>query len=605
LDFFQNQEAARRNTQVLVLLYALAVAAVVAAVTAVLAGAYLYTHAPARPGPVVLAAVPPSLLWAGALGTLALILLVTLVQTLRLGGSGDTVALMAGAQPVSPETGDLLERRLLNVVEEMAIAAGVRVPRVYVMPGEAAINAFAAGTEPSNAVVAVTRGTLETLNRDELQGVIGHEFSHILHGDMRLNIRMIGVLAGIVFIGAIGHFILRGAGRTGGRRDGAAAVFAVGLGLFIVGYTGLFFARLIKSAVARQREFLADASSVQYTRNPDGIAGALDQIRASARGTLIANRYAEDMSHMYFGESVPLWLEGLFASHPPIDERIRRVQPGFLPSQYRARRAPPDAPQEDDARRRGAAEGVLATAVLGAQAGAQMVGRLDAVKVDYARRLLESLPAQTREALRRPDGAQAAVLALVRPQDAATRPGAGYHLLLVDLALPALKNLDAAAKTAFLAEVEAAVRADQRVSLHEFVLLTLLRHQLAADAPRPGRKRIEDLRADALALLSLIAQAGRGDAAAAFRAGTAELGLGESAMLGREALTPEAAGAALDRLRGLAPLAKALLVKAMFAAATTDGTVHLGEAELLRLAGAVLDCPLPPLVDALDPASLA
>jgi Zn-dependent protease with chaperone function len=601
LDFFQNQELARRNTRVLVLLYALAVAAVVAAVTAVLAGAYLYTHAPRGPGPVVLAAVPPQLLWAGALGTLGLILLVTLVQSLRLGGSGDAVARMADAQPVAAETHDPLERRLLNVVEEMAIAAGVRVPRVYVMPGEAAINAFAAGTEPSNAVVAVTRGTLETLNRDELQGVVGHEFSHILHGDMRLNIRMIGVLAGIVFIGAIGLFILRGAGRTGGRRDGAAAMVAVGIGLFVVGYTGLFFARLIKSAVARQREFLADASSVQYTRNPDGLAGALDQIRATTRGTLIANRYAEDMSHMYFGESVHLWMEGLFATHPPTEERIRRVQPGFEPSRYRARRAAPDAPQEDDSRRRKAAEGVLATAVL----GAQTVGKLDAAKVDYARRLLESLPPQMREALRRPDGAKAAVLSLVRPQAGATNLGAGYHLLLVDLALPALKGLDAAAKSEFLAEVEAAIRADQRVSLHEFVLLTLLRHQLAPGAPSPGRKRIEDLRAEALALLSLIALAGQGDAAASFRAGATQLGIGEAAMLDRAALAPEAVGAALDRLRGLAPLAKALLVQAMFATAITDGKVQLAEAELLRLAGAVLDCPLPPLVDALDPATLA
>ena len=327
MDFFQHQELARRNTRVLVLLYALAVIAVVAAVTAVLAGAYLYARAAEQPGPVSLAAVPPALLWGGALGTLAVILLVTLVQSLRLGGGGEAVAKMAGARPVSPETTDPLERRLINVVEEMAIAAGVRVPKVYVMAGESGINAFAAGTEVSNAVVAVTRGTLETLNRDELQGVIGHEFSHILHGDMRLNIRMIGVLAGIVFIGSIGRFAMHATGRGGGRRQGAAAMFAAGLALFIIGYTGLFFARLIKASIARQREFLADASSVQYTRNPDGIAGALDQIRTSARGTLIESRSAEELSHMYFGESVKLWLSGVFATHPPLEERIRRAHP--------------------------------------------------------------------------------------------------------------------------------------------------------------------------------------------------------------------------------------------------------------------------------------
>jgi len=597
LDFFQNQELARRNTRVLVLLYALAVAAVVAAVTAVLAGAWLYARAARSPVPPTLADVPPALWWGGALGTLAVIMLVTLVQSLRLGSSGEAVARMAGALPVPPETRDPLERRLLNVVEEMAIAAGVRVPKVYVMPGEPGINAFAAGTDVSNAVVAVTRGTLETLNRDELQGVIGHEFSHILHGDMRLNIRMIGVLAGIVFIGSLGYFILRGAGRGGGRRQGAAAVFAVGLGLFVVGYTGLFFARLIKAATARQREFLADASSVQYTRNPDGIAGALDQIRASARGTLIQGRSAEELSHMYFGDSVKLWLSGVFATHPPVDERIRRVHPGFVPSQYRTRRAPAEQADADDTRRRKAAEGVLAATVLAAQPGTELVGKLDGEKVDRAQRLLERLPAGLREALHTPQGAQAAVLGLVRPQDESTRLGAELHLPLVDLALPALKGLDEAGRRGFLAAVEQAIRADQRVSLHEFVLLTLLRHQLAPGAPQAGRKRIEALRDDALALLSLIAYAGGGDAASAFGAGVAELGLRDAALLARERITPEAAGAALDRLRGLAPLAKALLVKAMFAAAAADGRLDLGQTELLRLAGAVLDCPLPPLVD--------
>jgi Zn-dependent protease with chaperone function len=597
LDFFTHQESARRNTRVLVLLYALAVVAVVAAVTAVAAAGWLYTR-----GPEDTRTVPPALLWGAALGTLGLIVLVSLVQTARLGGGGEAVARMAGARPVPPETQDPLERRLVNVVEEMAIAAGVRVPKIYVMPDEAAINAFAAGTDPSSAVVAVTRGTLESLNRDELQGVVGHEFSHILHGDMRLNLRMIGVLAGIVFIGAIGSFAMRSAGHAGGRREGAAAVLAAGLALFIIGYTGLFFARLIKSAVARQREFLADASSVQYTRNPEGIAGALDQIRASQRGTLIQNRYAEDMSHMYFGGSVRL--SALFATHPPISERIRRVYPGFEPAQYRERRAQPAAPRADEARRRRAAEGVLAAAVLGAdaahawgrtpQASARLVGELDDEKVARAQRLIESLPADLRDALHMPEGARAAVLALVKPE---SKLPAALHLPLVDLALPALKGLEPAARNEFLAAVEGAIRADQRVSLHEFVLLALLRHQLAPPAAPREQQRIGALREEAVTLLSLVAHAGHADAAAAFRAGAYELGLGEAALLAREALAPERAEAALHALRALVPRAKERLVAGLFAAATADGTIRLAEAELLRLAGAVLDCPVPPLFD--------
>ena len=185
----------------------------------------------------------------------------------------------------------------------------------------------------------------------------------------------------------------------------------------------------------------------------------------------------------------------------------------------------------------------------------------------------------------------------MRPQDESTRLGAELHLPLVDLALPALKELDEAGRQGFLAAVEQAIRADQRVSLHEFVLLTLLRHQLAPGAPAAGRKRIEALREESVALLSLIAYAGGGDAASAFGAGVVELGLRDTALLPRAAITPEAAGAALDRLRGLAPLAKALLVKAMFAVAASDGKLGLGQTELLRLTGAVLDCPLPPLVD--------
>jgi Zn-dependent protease with chaperone function len=636
LDFFQHQELARRNTRVLVLLYALAVAGVVAAVVAVLAGAWLYQRTAEQPGPMSLAAVPPTLYWGGALGTLALILAVTLVQSLRLGGSGETVARMAGALPVSPETRDPLERRLLNVVEEMAIAAGVRVPKVFVMRDEAAINAFAAGTEASAAVVAVTRGALETLNRDELQGVVAHEFSHILHGDMRLNLRMLGVLAGIVFIGSIGEFAMRAVGRSRGRKEGVAVVFVGGLALFLVGYTGLFFARLIKAAIARQREFLADASSVQYTRNAEGIAGALDQIRSTARGTLIANRYAEEMSHMYFGQSVRVWFGGLFDTHPPLDERIRRVYPGFTPAQYRSRRAPAAIEVDaGEARRRQAAEGVLAAAVLTAhawgrspEASAQLVGTLDAAKVDYAQRLLETLPADLRDALHQPAGARAAVVALLLAQDEEARReqltaagplaaaaqalaprlsrlGVAFHLPLVDLALPALKGAGAAERAAFLAALEAVIRADRRVSLHEFVILTLLRHQLMPPAPAAARKRLEELRPDALALLSLTAHAGHGDSASAFHAGAKQLGFDNAAQLAREAITPEAAGAALANLKALAPLAKARLVQGLFAAATADGTIRMAEAELLRLVGAVLDCPLPPLIDSLDPATPA
>jgi len=611
LNFFEHQALARRNTRVLVVLYALAVAAVAAGVTLVLAAAYLYAQARDPHAPATLASVPPGLWWGGVLGTLALVLTVSVVQSLRLGRNGEALARMAGAREVRPGTRDPLEQRLLNVVEEMAIAAGVRVPRVYVMPGEAAINAFAAGTEVSDAVVAVTRGTLETLTRDELQGVIGHEFSHILHGDMRLNLRMLGVLAGIVFIGALGGFLMRGAGHAGGRREGAAAALAAGLALFVIGYAGLFFARLIKSAVARQREFLADAASVQYTRNPDGIAGALDQIRTSARGTLIENRLAEDMSHMYFGDSVKLRLATLFATHPPLEERIRRVHPDFDAGRYRAGRPPPQAPEGDEARRRAAAEALLAAAAVAGrgqraddasqawdrtpEAGAALVGTVDPGKVQAAQRLLDALPADMREALREPAGARRVVLELVSRRPGAGRLSPALRLPLLDVALPALKRMDEAERALFLASVEGVVRADRRLTLHEFVLLAMLRWQLAP-APRPpaGRSALAARRREAITLLTLIAYASGNEPREAFAAGAAELGFSDAEMPGREVLSLETVQSALDALRALAPQAKARFVQGLFAAAAADGRIRLGEAELLRLVGAVLECPLPP-----------
>jgi len=554
---------------------------------------------------------------------------------------------------VAPDTSDRLERRLLNVVEEMAIAAGVRVPKVYVMDEETGINAFAAGYTVSNAIVAVTRGALESLNREELQGVIGHEFSHILNGDMRLNIRMMGVLGGIVFIGAVGQFVMRTMGRGRGRRDSAAGgIFVIGLALFIIGYVGLFFARLIKAAVSRQREFLADASSVQFTRNPDGIAGALDRIRASGRSALVANRHAEEMSHMYFGQAVSTWLSGLLATHPPLEERIRRIRPGFDVAGYRSRRAEPDRPDSEasaagfvpiapaagmaSAGRRAGDVARAWTRSTGESAG--LVGALDPNKVDLARRLLATLPSGFRAKLAEPEGASAVVVALVLATQESVRAGqlaaakaagvealaesaravapvvqalgAAFRLPIVDLALPALESADAEHRRKLLVALETLIHADRRVSLHEFIVLTLVRAQLAPPARgAPVRFRsIGEVQAEAALVLSLIVHAGRrADAqaawnlGAAFRAGAREMGLQAAAPVARESLNAGAVGTALETLRSLAPLAKAVLVKGLFAAVTFDGAIRAQEAELMRMIGAVLDCPLPPLLDEIDP----
>ncbi len=665
-SFFENQHLARRNTKLLVLLYALAVGGVIIAVDLVLAGIYAanieWQHAGRElTWPVRLRMVPKSLYLYGAFGTGLVILAVSIWHILKLSSGGKAVAEMVGARRVTSDTRDALERRLVNVVEEMAIASGVRVPAVYVMDGEAGINAFAAGYDVSDCVVAVTRGTLEALNRDELQGVVAHEFSHILHGDMRLNIRMIGILAGIVFIGSIGEFILRN--QRGGDSKGAAPLIIGGLALLLIGYIGLFFARLIKAAVSRQREFLADASSVQFTRNPDGIAGALDQIGVSSAGALIANRHAEDLSHMFFGQGIQVKLSSLFDTHPPLEERIARVHERFDRSSYRKTRAATvaavDVEEKDlqgDEKRKTAASAILASASMAGRRGvdlgmqwgrsagesSKLVGSMDGAKVDYAARLLRGLPAGLREKLRDPDGARAAMVALLfAPKDdvmqgqvgalrakglgalaeqarafapLCRRLGAAFHLPVIDLALPAVKAAPAQAREELIAALEAVIHADRRVSLHEFVVLTLVRSQLA---PRQkpgasGNRKISDLQGETLVVLSLIAHAGtrqdatgeRGAAlAAAMRAGASEMGLPE--VQAARTLTLEAAAEALEMLKSLAPMQKAVLVKGLFAAVTHDGAIRVMEAELMRMVGAVLDCPLPPLLESVDPATLA
>ncbi|HUQ24913.1 MAG TPA: M48 family metallopeptidase [Burkholderiales bacterium] len=646
MNFFEHQQLARRNTRVMVLLFALSVVAIVVAVNLVVATIYVL----AADDPLqTFAGVPRSVHLGAAFVTFVIIAVVSLVNIVGLAGGGAKVAKMMGARLVAANSQDRLERRLLNIVEEMAIASGVRLPQAYVMDGEKGINAFAAGWSVSGAVVCVTRGTLESLTRDELQGVIGHEFSHILNGDMGLNIRMIGVLAGIVAIGSIGGFVMRNAFEADDIRA-AVPIFLIGLAIFIVGYTGLFFARLIKASVSRQREFLADASSVQFTRNPDGIAGALDQIRASGAGTLISGRYAEEMSHMFFGQSVKMRLAGLFQTHPPLEDRIRRVHPRFQLTPYRQARS---LEAEGPAAAAGFAGATVSPAgrrsddrgnAWGRSAGesAQLVGTLGADKLTYAERLLASIPASLRDRVREPGGAAGVVVALLlAPKDEVMRAqlqalaaaglaalaqeaqaaefhtrslAAAYRLPLLDLGLPALKQATPQMKKELLAGLEAVIYADRRVSLDELIVLTLVREQMQPKVkPPPQTKKIAELAGEAATLLALVAQAGtRSDATGqraaalevALRAGAATIGI-EFAAASAVTLDLPKVQSALEALRALAPLQKAILVKGLFATVTADGTIRVVEAEVMRAIAAVLDCPLPPLLTEIDPAALA
>jgi Zn-dependent protease with chaperone function len=629
-SFFERQASARQSTTRLVVLFVLAVLGVVLAVNA---AAPLVTLLVTRGGVTLSSNV---YLWLTA-ATLTIIVLRSLVGIAQLrGGGGDAVARLAGGVPVERGTRDPDERRLLNVVDEMAIASGVTVPHVYVLPGEPGLNAFAAGYSPNEAVIAVTEGTLRTLTRDELQGVIGHEFSHVLNGDMRINIQMIGVLAGILFIGEIGLFVLRSQ-RGGGRKSGGGLVLLVGAALLIIGYSGLFFGRLIKAAISRQREYLADDSAVQFTRNPEGIAGALATIGAEPGGSLVRARAAETLSHMFFANGVTMWFESLFATHPPVLDRIARIDRRFNPVEYLARRrrraADVEAPAMTRAPAVPMAAAPLSPAALEPRAArvAEVmgsVGRPAPVHVEYAAALLQSLPATVRDAARDPEGAQALLLALAladedlaRKQQLELLEAAGADTLarradtlaatartlpvtarlpVVALLGPTLRRLDAAVRQTLARHLAALVEADQHVTLEESVLLTLARRHLA---PRIGRapvrfRSILAVRDDARLVLSLLAHAGEGDTAAAFERGVARLALVDAALVPRDAVELAKVGEALDRLASLAPFVKAQLLEACARTVVADASVSVMEAEVLSAVAAGLDVPVPPVLAA-------
>ena len=332
MDFFGEQRRAVGQSKRLVVLFAIAVALIVVVVSGIVALGWIafYDGEAMARGPTAGEVIPVAVI--AGLITLALIALASWTRTSHLRQGGGVVAQQLGGSLISPDTSNPSYRRLRNVVEEMAIASGIPVPEVYVLEQEPGINAFAAGYTPSDAAIGVTRGCLEQLNRAELQGVIAHEFSHILNGDMRLNIRLVGLLFGILVLSILARTVMRGA-RGGRNSRGAAPILMVALAVAVVGAIGVFFGRLIKAGLSRQREYLADASAVQFTRDNTAVAGALKKIAITAQGSQLTVADGEEISHMLFGDGVGY--SRLFATHPPLMERIQRLDPGFQPEQLR------------------------------------------------------------------------------------------------------------------------------------------------------------------------------------------------------------------------------------------------------------------------------
>ena len=636
-DFFTSQDNARRQTGRLVALFIFGVAGTMLSLWLVLAG-ILATQA----GPKAFAN------WQLMLGvfvvTGAVVGIATLVKLAQLSQGGTKIAEMLGGRPVDPATRDPKERQLLNLVEEMSIASGVPVPPVYVMEDKS-VNAFAAGPDPSRSVIGVTRGCMELLSRDELQGVIAHEYSHIFHGDTRINARTTAVIAGIMAVGVIGYIMFRFVGPTiarstsGGRgknNPGPAlglAIIVAGLAVWAIGSLGMLFGRLIQAAISRQREFLADAAAVQYTRNPDGIAGALAKIRDhySAR---IESPAASELNHFFFCTS----LNTLFATHPPIDERIRRiVAMGAAKVGAREDRRANGAARSGSAAA-GAAGGAAVAGFAGAAGSAASsrsasaevshAGTLDAAAIARAHDWRSGLPSQVLAATRSAEGARAICYAIARrsaahaacdalvAQDdreayeayAALAPAvatmrADTQIALADLAAPALFNLGQQRYARFRQTLAQAIRSDGQIDLREWSLVKCLERNVErrfAHAPATARGSIAAHAREARLVLSIIAGAthdGR-DADEAFAQAARVAGLDAAGAM------PAAHERTLDRLndaiRAVSTVTfaeRARFIEACATAAAHDGRISVDEHLIVRSVADALDVPLPALAE--------
>jgi len=553
------------------------------------------------------------------------------ITTLRSGGG--QVARQLGGTLVDSDPRDASRRRLRNVVEEIALASGVPVPEIYVLEQESGINAFAAGYAPADAAVAVTRGALEKLDRNELQGVIAHEFSHILNGDMRINIRLMGALFGILLLALIGRRVLIHA-RFGRSDKNGAAVVLVAFGLMAIGYIGLFFGRWIKAALSRQREYLADASAVQFTRDPDGIGGALKKIAVYSDASYL-NTDSEEISHMLFGSGRPM---ALLSTHPPLNDRIARVDPNFRPEdlerlaatiladQARSRR------KDKDERRR--AERESPGGVFDAGRIFEQIGNPDWDRMLVAAALAASVPRDVRRAAHSTEWAPEVLFYTLLDRDEELReqqllliaqrmgadseaqvrtllqagglPAAAQRLPLLEIAFPALKRRPPEFITRVLDTAKALTRADGRVDVFEYLLARVISQHLW-EAYNPdrvrlsGSKSLAGLRDESQRVLAVLARHGQEDeqaATAAYRAGCGALGFDTGGGLppGDDwAADLDAALPALDRLK---PADKARLVDALATVVLYDGRMLPSELELLRVTCDLIHVPLPLLVSA-------
>jgi Zn-dependent protease with chaperone function len=650
-DFFAQQDIARRRTWLLLFYFFLAVSAVVVAVAAMLYILFSFNTTRLYHSPTPFA-LSPSLWDVSAIARIgSLVLLPILAASIfkyrqLCSGGGSMIAEMLGGRVIFPDTTDPLERCLLNIVEEMALASGVTVPSVYLLTSERGINAFAAGFRQEDAVLGVTRGALENLSRDELQGVIAHEFSHIFNGDMLLNIRLQGWLHGLLAIGLLGRVMLRM--RSGKTRGSHPLQIILGILLIILGHLGVFCGKLIKAAVSRQREYLADAAAVQFTRNPLGLAGALKKIGGLQFGSRLRHPQAPAISHMFFANGLMAGLAAL-STHPPLAERIKRLHPAF-DGRYPAQQPiePGEAlheifpllPEEGFAAAAPGNFSAAAPAPVPEQAPITVarpekvlrtLGNPTMEYMRFARQLIDGLPPAVLHAARNPFGARAVTYGLLLDRQEEVRKiqlqilkshadpqvwkecgklipqlmalPRDARLPLVDLCLPALMILSPGQYRTFRENIDRLAKADRRINLFEYVLLHILKKHLDVRFGTAKKKlllqgSIPALCGEISCILSLLARLGQQGPAAeeSFRQAAAAF-TGQAAQL--VFLNPAQCSLkhfdqALTRLGQAAFAIRGKVLGACLACVIHDEKITIDEAELLRAIADALGCPVPP-----------
>ena len=636
MDFYARQEAARRTTRWLLLAFLVSVVLVVVAIDVVIA--VLFTTAQPHTSPRAVVTVT-------TFATLAIIGGASLFKTLSLRSGGGAVARTLGATRIERSTSDPALKRLHNIVEEMSIASGVTMPEIYVLESEDGINAFAAGNSPADAAVCVTRGAVTRLRREELQGVIAHEFSHVLNGDSRLYLRLLGWVFGLLAIAIVARVILQNAPRGGSRdkKGGAGAIMLAALAVMVLGYIGVFFGRLLQAAVSRHRERLADASAVQFTRNPQGLTGALLKIAGIEAGSRIANPAAEQVAHMLFA---PGWTR-MLATHPSIEERLKELNPSFRTDQLAALAAEAardaerlraadaavnsSAPEVESGRGGGFAP-QLRTVVAAAAAHdiAAQAGTLETQHMAYAEGARLAIPAALRSSLDSADHARLLTLVVLMSKSADVRDkqrsildriyGGGLtsrvlamqgiadsltpelRLPTMQQIFPTLRRLTPTEREQLRGAVSELALADARIDVFECCLALLLaaslRDELEGGSMHGSASLPEE--ADAVAsLLAILATQGSEDADGARRAYEAGIAVVLPEMPRPYAPVddwPRALESSLTRLAGLRPLAKKVLIEGLVRCVAHDERLSVEEGELLRTTCAALHCPLPPIV---------